>query len=418
MDLEEKSLHQCNKRISPNFYLILLLAGILLDEVLNNYFLGIFANRPMPQKFILYGSFLLVQVIMAPLQAGFSDFYCRKRSIIASLCCSAISLIFMIFYFKAVFLQALVLPIAALIKASVGNTLPLAWAGIADTRTRDYRFSLGLSTSTIAIGYLALIIIETVFKELTSLFIILFLFAFLIPIFFKKFFDLIDRKSQRKTVADELGLETIENQRRISYFFKLLFLDYKSIWKDFLKCKRFRTGLLGVFFLEEISFYSIHALGVDLAIKGFTDVTILMIAGYLFGVSMLKYYKDTSDEKLINNGYKISILSFLPIFILHHFFTPDLLHWILTSCCFIYSFGVALIVPSLFSILSKERKPHEQGKIYGLIDSTDTIALLLALIFGILYSFIGNNIYVIYFSFSVFLISRFYYARFIKTKKS
>lgn len=411
-------MHQRDKVNSTGFYLILLLVGILLDEILDNYFLGIFGTRPMPQKAVLYGFFLLVQVVMSPLQAGFSDFYCRKRSLIASLGCSAISLILMIFYFKMVFLQTLALPIAALIKAAMGNTLPLAWAGIADTRKQNYRFSLGLSTSVIAVGYLVIIIMDAIFKEQQSLFIILFLFLCLILIFHKKFFDLIDRKSQREAVSHEIGLYNTEKKGNIKYFFKLLFLDYKSIWKNFLKCKRFRTGLFGVFFLVEISFYSMHALGVDLSIKGFTDVTILMIAGYICGVCMLRYYKDKSDEFLINKGYKISIVSFLPIFILNHFFTSSQLQWMIAPCYFIYSFGVAFIVPSLFSSLSRERKVHEQGKIYGLIDSTDTIALFLALIIGILYSYVKKNIFIIYFSFFIFLISRLCYARFNRTKKS
>ena len=233
----------------------------------------------------------------------------------------------------------------------------------------------------------------------------------------KKFFDLIDRKSQRDQVATELGLDNHPSQNSTKYFFKLLFLDSKSLWKNFLKCARFRMGLLGVFLPLETSFYSTHALGVDLALAGFEIVTVLMIIGYLFGIVVLKYCKNQADEALIKVGYKISITSFLPMFVLIPVLSSDHLRWVITACYCVYSFGIAFIVPSLFSALSKDREPHEQGKIYGLIDSTDTVSLLIALIAGFIYSYLKNPIFIISFSFIIFLTSRCFYAKFSKTKK-
>ncbi len=43
-----------------------------------------------------------------------------------------------------------------------------------------------------------------------------------------------------------------------------------------------------------------------------------------------------------------------------------------------FSFGFALFTPSLFSMLSKVKRLDEQGKIYGLLDLTDTVSVLIS----------------------------------------
>jgi MFS family permease len=404
-----------NQVRAPGFYLFLLLAAIFLDEILNNYFLGIFNNRPIHQKAIFFGAFLFLQIIAAPLQAGFSDFYCRKKSLIASLGISALSLIFVFFYFNDFFLQLIALSIATLLKSTLGNTLPLAWAGIADIKNQNYRFSLGLSTSIIALGYLSLLLIDAIFKEQQAAFVIFLFFICLIPLFWRKFFDLVDRRHQRELFINEHGLEIDNHDHKVKHFFSFFLLDIKSLWNNFLMHKRFCIGLLGVFLPVEISYYSTHALGVDLAVQEFEVVTILMIIGYLCGVLALKYCISIPDQKMIKMGYNISIISFSPMFLLIPFLAKDQVIWVIAPCYFFYSFGVAFIVPSLFSTLSKERKPHEQGKIYGLIDSTDTVALLFALIIGLIYNLFLTTYYIIYFSFILFLVSRIYYEKFEKT---
>ena len=195
-------------------------------------------------------------------------------------------------------------------------------------------------------------------------------------------------------------------------------LDYQIIKNKFIKSKRFQLGLFGTFLLIEISFYSTHALGVDLIIDNFKSVTLSMILGYLVGVGVLRFCKNKSDEIMIKAGFKISIFSFAPLFLYAFLFNINNLEWIIAVCYFVYSIGIAFIVPSLFSILSREREPHEQGKIYGLIDSTDTIALLIAIFAGIIYNNLKlNQIAIVLFSFIAIVTSTIFYAKFTKTKK-
>lgn len=410
-------MHRYREIAAPNSYFPILLLAILVDEVCSGHLIGTFSERSIVQQSIFYISFLLLQIIASPLQAGFSDFYCRKKSLIASLSFSVISLVFSFFYLEGFFSQILVLSIALFMKSCLGNTLPLAWAGIADINNRNYRLSLGLSTSTIAIGYLTLIGIDSFFEKKQAVFVVFVLYIILIPIVAKYFLDLVDRKKVRDLVFTEAYFEKYKKKYYISNFFKLVFAESRNIKERFLKCSKFRIGLFGTFLPLEISFYSSHALGVDFAIKKFKIITISMIIGYICGVLMLKFYEKEDDEAMMYRGYMISISSFLPIFLSSVLFSATELRWIITFFYFIYSFGVAFIVPSLFAILSKEREVHEQGKIYGLIESTDTIALLIALLFGVFYNFINNIVVVCFFSFLMLLMSRLYYARFNKTKR-
>lgn len=68
-------------------------------------------------------------------------------------------------------------------------------------------------------------------------------------------------------------------------------------------------------------------------------------------------------------------------------------------------------------MLSKERESHELGRIYGLLDSVDTVAFLVSSISIIAYNhFHLNIIYIVTFSFLTVAVSWFPYARFNKMR--
>lgn len=189
--------------------------------------------------------------------------------------------------------------------------------------------------------------------------------------------------------------------------------ELRLILKNFLQSDRFSKALL-TFLLWEISFYSAHMLDVDLRIEDFKGLTLAMILGYLIGVGCLWKIPNKTDAEMIKIGYQISIFSFIPIFILYLFVSN--IKWIIICCYFFYSLGAAFLAPSLFSTLSKEKHVNEQGKIYGLLDSTDTIAFLLATIITVMYHWIEfSKIVLISISFLTFLISLWPYARFRRT---
>jgi hypothetical protein len=80
--------------------------------------------------------------------------------------------------------------------------------------------------------------------------------------------------------------------------------------------------------------------------------------------------------------------------------------------------GNAFLSPALLSILAKERKVHERGRIYGLTDSIDTCGYLLAALVIIAFNTLKLDlIYLISFSFVTFSISWIFYGRFQDIKE-
>lgn len=402
LQVETNEKNHSSLRI-PNIYLPLLLSFILIDEVSNNYIYNVFSTYSGIKVFLLYSSFLLVQIIGSPIQAGYSDFYCRKKSLIISLSSSFLSIILTVLSIINSYFALPLLALVILTKGGLGNNLPLSWAGIADTQTRNFRFSLGLSTAAMALGYFILVLISDFFNGMQAAFIMSIIFIILIYSCIKKFKDI--RDMQTKDIFNERSI-------RIS-FLGAIVMEIKLLINNFLKIRRTRKALLA-FMLWEISFYTALIVDADLQIKDFKNLSISILIGYLFGVLILKFSSRKSDHEMIKIGYILSIISLIPIFLLSPFITTKIL---MMPCYFVYSLAAAFLAPSLFSILSKERAIHEQGKIYGLIDSTDTVAFLIATLSVMLYNFLKvEPIYLFSFSLLMFIVSWVPYAEFKKTK--
>jgi len=372
-----------------------------IDETCDNYVLNSFSTQSNLFEFVLYSIFLLISIIASPIQAGYSDFYCRKKSLIISLSFSLLSCIFILLSVKNILSSAIFLFLAIFAKAGLGNTLPLAWAAIADTQNKNFRFSLALSTSAMAFGYLVLILIKSFFNNHAA-YVISALFVLLIYFCIRNFRDIRDQKEHFKP----------HQSFSLTFISTSIKKEIGLIVNNFLKDRRIRKAL-SAFFLWEVSFYSALIGDVDMKIKGFNDLSLSMLLGYFAGVLILKFSKKTDDE-MIKIGYIISICALVPIFLLNFLFDIRLL---IISSYFFYSLAAAFLAPSLFSILSRERHPHEQGKIYGLIDSTDTIAFLIASIYLIVYNTLQlNPLFLVIFSLTAFIISWIPYAKFKKTK--
>jgi len=96
----------------------------------------------------------------------------------------------------------------------------------------------------------------------------------------------------------------------------------------------------------------------------------------------LKLINKWHDQHVLRFGYRISTVSVITIFIAS-IFGVQYSYYVSILAYVVFSFGYGFFIPCLFSMISKVRQPHEQGKIYGLIDSVDTIAFATALLFGV-----------------------------------
>ena len=371
--------------------LFLIFYFIMMDEICNNSIINIFEDSSHPIALIF--AFLMIQAVAAPIQAGYSDFYCRKKSLIASLSISIISLAFALILVSKCSTSWIVIMLMILVKGLFGNTLPIAWAGLADTKMKDFRFSVGFATIGMAGGYLVLSFLQKLFSPSNSIVASIALVLLGVLLCMKFFVDIRDRDVHKK------GNNSIKKEVTL-------------IFTDFLMCKRFRRALIA-FLLWELSFYFVFILDVDMHLEKFKFLSLTMIVGWITGVLILKFAKG-SDTSLIKYGFHLSIWSLVVLIAIR--LSHNGSHSQTLILFFAYSIGCGFLVPSLFSILSKERKAHEQGKIYGLIDSIDSIAFLLAAILGIVYnSGDFRPIYVFSISFLILLVSVHYYVRFLKS---
>lgn len=345
--------------------LLLLLISIGLDEAFNSAILEASSGQNQLSKalisIVLFGS----QIIFSPIQAGFSDFSSRRKGLILAFSISLVSLLFLPFNSKSTYFIYFLF-VASFLKGTGGNILPIARAGLADSIRHNFRVAIGFSTSAIAAGY---VFIKVISETLDSFYAPVLLIALIPVILFYIFRIYTDRHDS-------------DVSNRPTSFIKAMIIDIKSLYRDFLRDKIFFLSISSYFFWE-VSFYLVFIKDVELRSSDFQNFSLMMCMGYLMGVLLLKLISKWHDQRVLKLGYRISIISIILIFLalgsgitLFAKFAPIFGY-------FIYSLGFGFIVPCLFSMVSKLRKPHEQGKIYGLIDSIDTIAFTAALLIDV-----------------------------------
>ncbi|MBX7066756.1 MAG: MFS transporter [Parachlamydiales bacterium] len=387
----------------------LILLFILADVMCDNSIFQSFGNEVPTLQLILFAGLLLLQIIAAPIQSGFSDYYCRKKSLMISLSFSLAAMVMQYFYVSNIMYYFSGLILMGLLKGGLGNTIPMAWAAVADTQEKNIRFSFALSTGAFAIAYLLLITGNKFLSDAQSSLIIIGVFMISIILCGLFFWDVRDRSSQQN-----LERKNLETGGRVFREWKLIANDLKLVFKD-LSVPHNRNALLA-FLLFEISLYSILLLYVDFNVKEFSSISLAMVIGYLFGVFVLKFCRKIHDNIIIRIGYNISAFSLVPFFVSYPF-TSIPSFTLLSICYFFHMTGNAFLSATLFSVLASEREPHEQGRIYGLIASADTIAFLLSSLSVIVYnSFNLSLIYIISFSFLTVGLSWYPYAKFEKSR--
>jgi hypothetical protein len=141
------------------------------------------------------------------------------------------------------------------------------------------------------------------------------------------------------------------------------------------------------------------------------------MVGYLCGTISMKFLSQIPDSKMVRIGYTISVFSLIPYFAFSNFIKN--VDALLAICYFFHAVGNSYLSPTLLSIISKNRKEHERGKIYGLAESYDTIAFLISGIIILTSRQLKLDIFfLVCVSFLAVLISWIPYSRFEKLKAS
>lgn len=379
---------------------MLLIFLFIFSDILCENFIGIIYNKePQIAEFFLFFSFVLMQIVFAPIQSGMSDIYGRRNSLIVSLSFSLLSLIFLLIFNNLTPLIFLVI-LATLAKGVIGNTLPISLAFIADTQGKNYRIAFAFATAAYALAYLILAsVIDLISLKQSNLCLIL-LFLFLIMICFSLF---------NKTESKVRKI----NKDKSSSIISVCKNESRLIVKDLSHIPTSKA--LAAFFLWETSLYSILISQVDFQLNKQTHIAQWMMFGYLLGVFVLLFLRKIEDRKIIILGYCTSFFSLVPYFLLFRIVENQ--NELLRICYFLHALGNAFLSPALLSILAKERNAHEQGRIFGLVDSVDTLGFLCAALAIMLLNFLKLElIYLITFSFLTFALSWIFYSRFQSVK--
>lgn len=390
--------------ISDNrlFYLSMVFLFIFGDIICSNYILKSFHNQTHLQQFYSFLILLVLQILASPIQAALSDLYCRKKSLVVALAVSLISLILVYIFIQTgmLFLSLAFLIIA--LKGIFGNTIPLSFAAIADVRNEKIRLSFGIATSPYTVGYFWLIFTNKTLSDSASTLTSIFIFIFIL-IVCSLFFNDIRDKTKHKSQIFHLDSAPKE-----------IAFEVKSVVKELFSFSNQMAFIS--YLLWEISLYTILLLYVDFDVQTFSGIGVAMLCGALAAVFVLKIFEKTKDEKMIKWGYNLSALSLVPFFVLYPFLV-NFNFYLLSICYFFHTMGNIILSASLFALMAKKIKPHEYGKIYGLLDSVDTIAFLIASVFIMLYNIYNLNlIYLILFSYLTVTISWIPYAQFKKAR--
>jgi hypothetical protein len=350
----------------------------------------------------------ILQILFAPLQAGFSD-YCRKASLIIALSCSFLSIlpIFSVFYFckSLTAICFILIEIGLVLAACLGNVTPIAWSALADHKQTNIRFSLALTTTAYAIGYMVLAFANkqipvTSFNTPNpwNILIPVSLLGISITLVSMWYHD---KKHPLRVYRKELGF----------------FAHIRSEHADFLKELRRPATFLGIFayLFWASSQYGILVWLVESQI--YSSLVIIMMCGDFLGVIILYFSQKISDEKIIRLAFTVTVFSFLLFFTLISFTNNESI--LLAISYFLYTLANGILSPTILTLFSKERSIHEQGKGFGLIVSADTAGYLIGIFSArAFYQFNVGVKYMMLFSLVIFLISWPFYFEYEKRRKN
>ena len=290
-----------------------------------------------------------LQAVFSPLQGAVSDHYCRKKSLLVSFIAIAISQLIIFYSFK-IGVQLLIYGI--ILNGVLGNGEVLARAALIDvyySANRRKVIGWGFIAKMVPFALTGVVLLTGYYSETIFLyyFWVTLFCVLLIAFMFKDRRDLAPRRKIHHVILEDL-----------------------KIGLGFLKNKSFYLGFLGLFFFElayDFSFYYQDAAVSRRFVEA--QMVIFFSLGFIVGTLSLFQLK-ISNKKAIILGLILGIAG-------HGFSTVISLAkttWMQQSLgFFIFQFGAGICFTGIFSFFSKCELPHKQGKLFGLMDSIQTL---------------------------------------------
>lgn len=378
---------------------LIILFAIIADQTMENVLLEAIAPLDMAYGWVS-DAFFFVSMPFSILLASWSDFYRRRQVMIFALVSMLLSGILTTLYEE--FASNWIAFAALAFKGIGGNVTPIALASLATiVPPKKFTIFLAIAICGYSIGSWAPIYFRS-FTHLALIATILSLFCtvIVIKLFREPEFD------KPILTNDSFGIKK---------FFIFMRKELKVIALFILPIPILLA--FSGFIFSEISFYQILLRGEVLTRDNFySSLALRMAIGYYPGTIVLCILQNKKfpDAWCLKLGILISFLSILFLSALSY--APIEGTLIFDMLFIFFSFGYALITPSLFAILSKIKRLNEQGKIYGLLDSTDALSVLLATRFIKGYRITSHN-NVLWTSLIIFFISAIFILSFIRSVK-
>lgn len=337
------------------FFMVLL--AILADQTVETVIVETIA----PIK-VSYGNitntYLLFTMPFALLLASWSDFHCRRKTMIFSTVCLSLSIVFLTIYQG--YTSNWIVYTSLALKGIGGNVTPVALASLATiTPRKHFTICLAIAICAYSIG----IWVPIYFHSFDHLHLTAVILALVSSIVIFIWF--------RESEFDNFKFQ--KNTANLKHFFTFLRKDILSILV-FGASASVLLAMLG-FIASEISYYQILLRGEVLKFGSFySQIPLVMGYIYYFGtfILYLMIRKNVSDSQGLMTGVLLSLVSIFCTSTLVSFGIENLV--VFHALFGFYVVGFALLTPCLFSILSKISRPDEQGKIYGFLDSFDTLS--------------------------------------------
>lgn len=296
----------------------------------------------------------VLQAVFAPIQGSISDHYCRKKSLVVAFLATAGALL--LFYFSFSYGEHLFLA-GIILYGVLGNAEVLGRAAMIDVywkRERKRVMSWAFILKMVAFGMTGLMLLGEWFSPK------LFLFycwasvgvAVLALLFFR------DRR-------DRIRGKWIHHVLKEDFHTCLYYLTHR----------RFYLGFLGLLFFEmayDFSFYYQDAAIMQRFIEG--ELVLFFVVGFVVG-SIALYHLAIPNRKAIMAGVLLGIFGHLLATLLA-FGKTD---WLQQSLgFFFFQFGSGICYPAIYTYFSTTQQPHAQGKLFGVLDSLQTIGEMTA----------------------------------------
>ncbi len=347
--------------------------------------------------YLLFVFWTVLQMICAPVQGTLSDLYCRRKGLLIAVAGVLVSCLFIL---SGLLLcedpkkEIWVFVVGIAIDAVFGNSNTIGRAALIDSRfAGDARKALGYSFMAQGLPWVVVFAYCWFLPDLYMFMVVLNLLCLILCFFY---------------FEDKRDEDPLREQRLFWARMKKLFSLFYS--------PTFRWAIIA-FLISQIGFeYFFFHEDHHISLRVSRFVFTLLGFGYFSGAFLQNFIEVQTQNlrKVVLAGFWISIFGFAIIPVFFHmgcnfFGNPQ---EILEGVAALLMMAAGFYFPSLYTLFSKGRPIHEQGKLFGFLESIQNLSEVIPPLLVLLW--VPTDLHVIYICATLYLIGLIIFNRFVK----